>query len=283
MLSEGGSGGCEEDDVQWFAGKVSPTEDVIFERRSEFVQQYCHGIRRLVEGERDKRREAISMMRTQIDQLSPQVRREEDALCSLGLDCRTVIKESAVRHVVELASLLGISHPLHYGEYQLVLDALNRQVHQARTQLSHLTSLQRASAELAREIQEHQDKLAMTSEDFNRWARRDCEAGVRELGEATETVCRKREEYKERLLELDTRWRESATGNADEMGANTLLLNLERLREGRRLLEQVQEALTPYNQLPPDVSLASVKLEEARQECARLMAQRDTILRSYRM
>lgn len=282
MLSEGDG---EEDDVQWFASKVSSAKEgeVIFERRGTFVKQYCHAIRQLVEGERDKRKEAISMMKAQMDSLSPQVRREEEALHSLGLDCRTVVEEGPVQQLVELASLLGVNHPLRYGEYQLELDALNRRAQQARTQLAQLTSLQRASAELAKEMEEQQGKLALAGDDFNRWARRDCEAGVQELGEATETVCRKREEYKERLSELGTRWREQTTGDAEEMGASTLLLHLERLREGRRLLEQVQEALRPYNQLPPDVSLASIKLEEAKQELAHLMTQRDAIIRSYRM
>lgn len=279
MLSEDG----DEDNVQWFADRVAAGEEIIFERRNSFVRAYCREVRRLVEGEEGRRGEAIAVMRSQIDELSPGVAREEATLRSLGPDYDALVGRGTPQQLVELASLLGVGHPLRYGEYQVALDALSQRARQAGVQLSQVTSLQRTLVRLAEEIREHQVKLAAAREDFDRWARRDCEAGMRELREATATVCRKRTEYRERLADLDARWREHSAGDTDGVGASTLLSHLEKLQEGRRRLEQAQQALAPYHQLPPDPSLASIRLEEARQELARLMAQRNVILRSYRI
>lgn len=278
MLSEGG----EESNVQWFAGKVAADEAAVFETTSAFVQEYCDELRRLAQGGEGRRREAVAMMRSHMPALSRRVEQEEAALQALGLDCTALAEDSVLSQLVELSRLLGVNRPLRYGEYQLTLDALARQQQQTSARLAQAASLQRASAELAEDIRGQQARLTAAKEDFDRWARRDCELGVRELEEATTVVCQKRAEYGERLAVLEGRWGERAVGGPDDLGASALLAQLERLREGRRRLERAQGALAPYHQLPPDVALASVQLEEARHELARLMAQRDSILRSYR-
>lgn len=102
--------------------------------------------------------------------------------------------------------------------------------------------------------------------------------GIEELRNATHTVQCKREEYEERLRHLHSQDPPLPSGSP----AASLVDKLELIRQRREELAQVQEALRPYNQLPPDLTLATIEVERARQQLDALLAQRDQLLRRFR-
>jgi hypothetical protein len=88
--------------------------------------------------------------------------------------------------------------------------------------------------------------------------------GVKELQIATETVMQKREEYQLRLQKLYAVW-QARHGNK-EPPVVKLADCAAQIIDKKGQLKNIEEALQPYNQLPPDISLASVEVERARQE-----------------
>lgn len=110
---------------------------------------------------------------------------------------------------------------------------------------------------------------------FNGWVKRDILAGIEELKNATRTVQCKRKEYKERLAHI----RSQDPKISDKSCAASLVDKLDSIRQKQEILEQIQDSLRPYNQLPPDPTLATIEVERARQQLVALLSQRDQLLR----
>lgn len=115
--------------------------------------------------------------------------------------------------------------------------------------------------------------------DFEGWGRRDCELGIRELESAAKAIGKKRDEYRERLDHLKKQWNMYYSTTIDDILTVELLKNVKLVEERRQVLDEIKRTLEPFNKLPPDMTLASVQVEEAKRKLDRLIAERDQILR----
>ena len=88
------------------------------------------------------------------------------------------------------------------------------------------------------------------------------------MSAATLTVLQKKSEYQQRLENLHANYKQ-LNGPIPTTSVTTKLTAIMGMREQ---LIKIEESLQPYNQLPPDISLATVEIEKARQELVIIMS-----------
>ncbi|KAJ3207536.1 hypothetical protein HDU83_004705 [Entophlyctis luteolus] len=160
--------------------------------------------------------------------------------------------------------------------------------HFARTHAAYIVELEiaevRAAARL-RELRRYQKHLQRTFEGVRIHARPQVpsssdEDHIRALELNTSVLTQKGEEYDERARLLE---RERPDGRSNELRGINAFEELEALHteisQNREALRAKMELLATCSELPPDVTLARVKLAERRQQLHALVVQKDALLR----
>lgn len=183
------------------------------------------------------------------------------------------------RAVAQLAKVLLLCNVENPSVANIVvgLDHLISKERKVRQELEEATRLNEKSSSMKQRVEQLKRLVTRAKEDFVAWARQDCEERIQELLDARETVLLKKDEYRNRLAVLKVEW-EKVRG--EWVDAACLQAKLDEYQSKVESLKQIQLALEPYNQLPPDPTLAMICIEEAKQRLANLTRQRDQLLRT---
>ncbi|PJF16470.1 hypothetical protein PSACC_03658 [Paramicrosporidium saccamoebae] len=240
----------DESDVDWFQALLNRNRLCGNFEDSPFVDEYLQCFRRITTDDTEHKLVVSRKLQEEIPLLLGATEREGKLLELLGVSLDK-LSESELATIQSTAKLMAMTGATSITELIVALNDISTDHAQAVTNLSTAQLLLRLS-------------YGRAHNEFVGWGQRDCELGIKELKVATETVLQKREEYQLRLQRLHSVWQERH-GNR-EPPVVRLADCAAQILDKRGQLKSIEEALQPYNQLPPDISLASVEVERARQE-----------------
>lgn len=264
-------------DEEWFQEQLTMGLDahqpVIIED-NQFVQDHLKCLRETcLESERWAR-ERISKLQQSTQELEIASKRYGKVFDDLKISLELVL--DGRNDLVKLHTLIGdkIWEDMMVQLITVADDALQGRVHAEK------------SVEAARKVyNELYQMIKLVKEakrEYDLWGKRDCELGVRELKTSIETIRLKHAEYKERLSQLDVQMGAMAAKGLFSQPKETHD-HLKRVAELQSRMQIVEETLRPFQNLPPDLALATIKYEEAKRKLNSLIFERDQILRQMNL